>query len=42
MAEVLETIHRLGYTGGLQVNFHKGKAIDLKWANSRDAKAPDV
>lgn len=31
MSEALETIHRLGYTGNLQVNFHKGRAMDLKW-----------
>ncbi len=42
MSEVLETIHRLGRTGNLTVNFHNGKALDLKWASSREAKAPDV
>lgn len=42
MAEVLETIHRLGRTGNLTVNFANGRAMDLKWASTRDAKPPDV
>lgn len=42
MADVLSTISRLGHTGSLQVNFHKGKAQDLKWASTREAKPPDV
>ena len=42
MAEVMETIHRLGKTGNLTVNFARGKAMDLKWANSMKADAPDV
>lgn len=36
MAEVLERIHRLGDTGSLQVNFHKGRALDLKWTGTRE------
>lgn len=40
--EVFETIHRLGHTGSLQVNFSKGKAMDLKWASSRETQPPDV
>lgn len=42
MAEVLETIHRLGTTGKLEINFAHGKAQDMKFASTRDAKAPDV
>ena len=42
ISEVLETIHRLGHTGSLTVNFSKGRAADLKWASSREAKPPDV
>jgi hypothetical protein len=42
MAEVLETIHRLGRTGNLTVNFSNGRAMDLKWASSREAKPPEV
>lgn len=42
MAEVLETIHKLGKTGSLQVNFAHGKAQDLKWANTIEQKPPDV
>ncbi len=42
MSEVLETIHRLGHTGNLTVNFHRGKALDMKWSSSRDTKPPDV
>lgn len=36
MAEVLAEINRLGNTGSLQVNFHKGKALDLKWTGTRE------
>ena len=42
MSEVLETIHRLGRTGNLTVNFSNGRAMDLKWASSREAKPPEV
>lgn len=42
MAEVLETIHRLGRTGNLTVNFSNGHAMDLKWSSSRQAKPPEV
>lgn len=42
LADALETIHRLGRTGSLTANFHNGRAMDLKWVSSRDAKAPDV
>jgi hypothetical protein len=42
MADVLSTIARLGHTGSLQVNFHKGRAQDLKWADSRGAKPADI
>ena len=42
MSEVLEAIHRLGRTGNLTVNFSNGRAMDLKWASSRDAKPPEV
>jgi hypothetical protein len=38
MAEVLDEIHRLGNTGSLQVNFHKGRALDLKWTGTRETK----
>lgn len=41
MAEVLETIHQLGRTGKLEINFAHGKAQQLNWKSSRDAKAPD-
>jgi hypothetical protein len=41
MAEVFDAIHRLGYTGSLQVNFQNGKARDLKWAATRETKPPD-
>ena len=37
MAEVLEHIHQLRDTGSLQVNFHKGRALDIKWTGTRDA-----
>ena len=39
MAEVLERIHQLGDTGSLQVNFHKGRAQDLKWTGTRETKS---
>jgi hypothetical protein len=42
IAEVLETIHRLGRTGALTVNFTNGRAGDLKWSSSLTAKPPDV
>ena len=42
MAEVLETINRLGYTGNLQVNFHNGRANNLKWTSTADTKSGDV
>jgi hypothetical protein len=42
MAEVLETIHRLGHTGQLQVNFHKGRALDLKFVQTRGTRPADV
>jgi hypothetical protein len=38
MAEVLDRIHALGDTGSLQVNFHKGRALDLKWTGTRNTK----
>lgn len=38
MPELLEVVHRLGYTGNLQVNFHKGKALDIKWTATSDTK----
>lgn len=42
IAEALETIHRLGRTGNLTVNFMNGRAMDLKWASSRETQPPDV
>lgn len=42
MAEVLDTIHRLGRTGSLTVNFTDGHAGDLKWSSSRTTQPPDV
>ena len=42
MADVLETIHQLGHTGNLTVNFHHGKAVDMKWSNSRETKPLDI
>jgi hypothetical protein len=42
IAEVLETVHRLGYTGNLQVNFHRGRALDLKWTSTSDTRPPAV
>jgi len=42
MAEVLDVIHRLGRTGNLTVNFHNGRAMDMKWMSSRQEKPPDV
>lgn len=42
MAEVLETIHRLGKTGNLTVNFAHGKAQDLKWANTIKTDVPEI
>ena len=41
MAEVLETVHRLGHTGNLTVNFHKGKALDMRWTQTRAIDPPD-
>lgn len=41
MAEVLETIQRLGTTGKLEINFAHGKAQQLNWKSTRNAKAPD-
>lgn len=38
LAEVLEEIHRLGNTGQLQVNFHKGRALDLKFVGTRETR----
>ena len=40
MADVLATIDRLSYTGKLEVNFHKGRAMDVNWVRTREAKAP--
>ena len=42
LADALERIARLGHTGNLQINFHKGRAQDMRWRTSHDAKAPDV
>lgn len=42
MAEALATIHKLGKTGNLQVNFAHGRALDLKWSNTVEQKPPDV
>lgn len=42
LAEALHTIHRLGRTGKLEVNFHQGKALDMKWLSSRQTDPPDV
>jgi hypothetical protein len=40
--EVLETIHRLGYTGQFTLNCKDGKVMDTKWSNSRQIAPPDV
>jgi hypothetical protein len=42
IAEALETIHRLGRTGNLTVNFMNGRAMDLKWLSSRETTPPEV
>ena len=42
MAEVLETIHDRGHTGNLTINFSNGRAMDMKWASSRNTKPDDV
>lgn len=42
ISEVLEVINRLGYTGNLQVNFHKGRANNLKWTSTSDTKPESV
>lgn len=42
MADVLATIDRLSYTGKLEVNFHKGRARDVNWIGTREAKPHDV
>ena len=39
MAEVLSVINRLGHTGQLQVNFHKGRAGDMKFVSTKETKA---
>lgn len=41
MAEALDTIHRLGYSGSLTVDFLNGRAGSMKWHSTRDAKPPD-
>jgi hypothetical protein len=38
MADALQEIARLGQTGSLQVNFHKGRALDMKWVLNGDPK----
>jgi len=42
IAEVMESIHKLGRTGNLTVNYSEGRAMDLKWSTTRKADAPDV
>jgi hypothetical protein len=42
IAEVFETIHRLGRTGSLTINYSNGRAGELKWSSSSSAKPPDV
>jgi len=42
MQEVMETIRRMGSTGNLTLNFSHGKALDMKWASSRDTKPPET
>jgi hypothetical protein len=38
MADVLETIHQLGHAGKLSINFAHGKAVDMVWSITREAK----
>jgi hypothetical protein len=42
MSDVLATINRLSYTGKLEVNFHKGRAMDVNWVDKRETKPHDV
>jgi len=42
IAEVIETVRKLGHTGELQINFAHGKARDLKWKSTRSADTPDI
>lgn len=42
MAEALDLIHRLGHTGSLSVNFHNGKALNMKWLSTRQEHPPDI
>lgn len=42
MREVMETIGRLGHSGGLTLHYLNGKPRSLKWESSRDTKPPDV
>ena len=41
MAEVLETIHRLGQTGNLTVDFAHGRAMGLRWNSVSPVKPPN-
>jgi len=41
MAEVLETIHRLGQTGNLTVDFSQGRAMGLRWSSTSPVKPPN-
>jgi hypothetical protein len=42
MSDVLATIDRLSYTGKLEVNFHKGRAMNMNWVDKRDTRPNDV
>ena len=42
LAEVLDTVHRLGNTGNLTINFHKGRPLDMRWTQTRMTEPPDV
>lgn len=40
--EVNDQIARLQRTGQLTLNFHRGKAMDMKWTNTKEVSPPDV
>jgi hypothetical protein len=42
MSDVLATIDRLSYTGKLEVNFHKGRALNMNWIGTRETKPNDM
>ena len=42
MSDVLATIDRLSYTGKLEVNFHKGRAMDMNWVDKKETRPNDI